>query len=97
MYQPGETKVVKSHQFRQQLAPDFRNFRITQCYHPICSRTRKESSSVSLDDIKELINSKLETTEVNFNAIENKFDAVQADFQNAIRVVENKADEATKY
>ena len=38
--------------------------------------------------------SKFETLEEKLNAIENKFDAVQADLQNAIRVVENKVDEA---
>ena len=37
---------------------------------------------------------KFETLEVKFGTIGNKFDAVQADLQNAIRVVENKADEA---
>ena len=47
-----------------------------------------------MDESKELINSKFETLEVKLNAIENKFDAAQADLQNAIRVVENKADEA---
>ena len=38
--------------------------------------------------------SKFETFVEKLNAIENKFDAVQADLQNAIRVVENKVDEA---
>ena len=57
------------------------------------NRKRKESSA-SLDEIKELVNSKFETLEVKLTALENKFDAVQADLQNAIRVVENKADEA---
>ena len=47
-----------------------------------------------MDESKELINSKFETLEVKLNAIENKFDAAQADLQNAIRVVENKTDEA---
>ena len=58
------------------------------------SRKRKESSSASLDKSIQLINIKFETLEVKHNAIENKLDAVQADLQNAIRVVENKADEA---
>ena len=57
------------------------------------NRKRKESSA-SLDEIKELINSKFEALEVKLTALENEFDAVQADLQNAIRVVENKADEA---
>ena len=57
------------------------------------SRKEKESSA-SLDEIKELINSKFETLEVKLTALENKFDAVQADLQNAVRVVQNKADEA---
>ena len=59
------------------------------------SRKGKESST-SLDEIKELINSKFETLEVKLTAIGNKFDTVQADLQNAIRVVENKPDEAIK-
>ena len=40
--------------------------------------------------------SKFETLEVKRNVIENQFDAVQVYLQNAIRVVENKADEATE-
>ena len=40
--------------------------------------------------------SKFETLEVKLNVIENQFDAVQVYLQNAIRVVENKADEATE-
>ena len=59
------------------------------------SRKGKESSA-SLDEIKELIDSKFETLEVKLTAIENKFDAVQTNLQNAIRVIENKADEAIK-
>ena len=58
------------------------------------SRMGKESSSAaSPDEIKELINSKFETLEVKLNTMENKFDAVQADLENALRVVENKVDE----
>ena len=51
------------------------------------SRKGKESSSASLDEIKEPINSKFETSEVKLNTIEYKLDAVKADLQNAIRVV----------
>ena len=62
-------------------------------------RKRKKSSSASLDEIKELINSiyiyKSETY-IKLNSVQNKFDVVQADLQNAIRVVENKADEVTE-
>ena len=71
------------------------NFIIGQCYDAMSSRKGKETSSASsVDESKELINSKFETLEVKLNAIENKFDAAQADLQNAIRVVENKADKA---
>ena len=58
------------------------------------SSRKGKKSSASLDEIKELINSKFKTLEVKLTAIENKFDAVQANLQNAIRVVENKAEEA---
>ena len=60
------------------------------------SSRKGKKSSASLDEIKELINSKFKTLEVKLTAIENKFDAVQANLQNAIRVVENKAEEATE-
>ena len=58
------------------------------------SRKGKESSSASLDEIKEPINSKFETSEVKLNTIEYKLDAVKADLQNAIRVVQSKTNEA---
>ena len=56
-------------------------------------RKRKESSSASLDEIKELINSiyKSETLEVKLNAIQNKFDVVQADLSGR-----KEADEVTE-
>ena len=59
-----------------------------------CLTQREKRSQLAWMKSKELINSKFETLEVKLTAIENKFDAVQADLQNAIRVVENKADEA---
>ena len=58
------------------------------------SRKGKESSSASLDEIKEPINSKFDTSEVKLNTIEYKLDAVKVDLQNAIRVVQSKANEA---
>ena len=60
------------------------------------SNRKGKESSASLNEIKELINSKFDTLEVKLIAIENKVDPVQADLQIAIRVVENKADEAIK-
>ena len=60
------------------------------------SNRKGKESSASLNEIKELINSKFDTSEVKLIAIENKVDPVQADLQIAIRVVENKADEAIK-
>ena len=57
------------------------------------SRKEKEILSAELDEIKELINSKFEALKIKLNTTENKFDAVKADLQNAIRVAENKADE----
>ena len=59
-----------------------------------CLTQREKRPQLAWMKSKELINSKFETLEVKLTAIENKFDAVQADLQNAIRVVENKADEA---
>ena len=59
-----------------------------------CLTQREKRSQLAWMKSKELINSKFETLEVKLTAIENKFDAVQADLQNAIRVVENKVDEA---
>ena len=55
------------------------------------SRKEKEILSAELDEIKELINSKFEALKIKLNTTENKFDAVKADLQNAIRVAENKA------
>ena len=60
------------------------------------SNRKGKESSASLNEIKELINSKFDTLEVKLIAIENKVDPVQADLQIAIRVVENKTDEAIK-
>ena len=60
------------------------------------SNRKGKENSASLNEIKELINSKFDTLEVKLIAIENKVDPVQADLQIAIRVVENKADEAIK-
>ena len=60
------------------------------------SNRKGKESSASLNEIKELINSKFDTLEVKLIAIENKVDPVQAHLQIAIRVVENKADEAIK-
>ena len=60
------------------------------------SNRQGKENSASLNEIKELINSKFDTLEVKLIAIENKVDPVQADLQIAIRVVENKADEAIK-
>ena len=60
------------------------------------SNRKGKESSARLNEIKELINSKFDTLEVKLIAIENKVDPVQADLQIAIRVVENKADEAIK-
>ena len=60
------------------------------------SNRKGKESSANLNEIKELINSKFDTLEVKLIAIENKVDPVQADLQIAIRVVENKADEAIK-
>ena len=60
------------------------------------SNRKGKESSASLNEIKELINSKFDTLEVKLIAIENKVDPVHADLQIAIRVVENKADEAIK-
>ena len=59
-----------------------------------CLTQREKRSQLAWMKSKELINSKFETLEVKLTATENKFDAVQADLQNAIRVVENKADQA---
>ena len=60
------------------------------------SNRKGKESSASLNEIKELINSKFDTLEVKLIATENKGDPVQVDLQIAIRVVENKADEAIK-
>ena len=60
------------------------------------SNRKGKENSASLNEIKELINSKFDTLEVKLIAIENKVDPVHADLQIAIRVVENKADEAIK-
>ena len=59
---------------------------ITQCL------AKREKRALQLVWMK----SKFETLEVKLNVIENQFDAVQVYLQNAIRVVENKADEATE-
>ena len=45
-------------------------------YYAMLGRKGKESSSASLDEIKELINTKFETLELKLNATENKFDVI---------------------